>query len=348
MSPEEVSALNTLNRLPRKLPTRKLLKAYKSPRLREELYDIMTSMNPNSKAYFKQMFQKFVPPSAEKAEESPVVVITEAIPIQQVFAASSGLSPRDGKKRKEDKSSRRHHDHGKKLSSPKRVSGETSAPLGGGIFGVELRLGNKLSFDLNGAEKEFYKGLSFGEAVEAIMELNARAALLCRTLCLDGEKVHSELADSRHELGEALKANSILNAQVKEAVSAHAACAETKTVLSSEIDSLKVEEKRLKDEVLRLQRSVDDHTLGRQRDKEERDELVKELEDAQRFVFEQHQLGFQKALNQAKFFYDIPLNEGNFDVGKDFYKGKLIPIAEIVDDDATQLVQPVKVEGATY
>jgi len=38
MSPEEVSALNTLNRLPRKLPTRKLLKAYKSPRLREELY----------------------------------------------------------------------------------------------------------------------------------------------------------------------------------------------------------------------------------------------------------------------------------------------------------------------
>lgn len=39
---------------------------------------------------------------------------------------------------------------------------------------------------------------------------------------------------------------------------------------------------------------------------------------------EQHQLGFKKALKQVAYFYKTPLDEGKFDVGKDFYQGKLI------------------------
>ena len=36
------------------------------------------------------------------------------------------------------------------------------------------------------------------------------------------------------------------------------------------------------------------------------------------YVIEQHKLGFDKALQQAKYFYKIPLDEGNFEVDKIF------------------------------
>jgi len=55
------------------------------------------------------------------------------------------------------------------------------------------------------------------------------------------------------------------------------------------------------------------------------------------FVIEQHKLGFDKALQQAIYFYKIPVDEGNFDVKKDFYNGELIPINEISDEDATDI-----------
>ena len=48
----------------------------------------------------------------------------------------------------------------------------------------------------------------------------------------------------------------------------------------------------------------------------------------------QHKLGFAKALAQAKYFYKIPIDEGNFDVVKDFYNGNLVPVNEIPEDEA--------------
>jgi len=59
------------------------------------------------------------------------------------------------------------------------------------------------------------------------------------------------------------------------------------------------------------------------------------LSEDESFVIEQHKLGLDKALQQAKYFYKIPVDEGNFDVKKDFYNGELIPINEILDEDAT-------------
>jgi len=49
---------------------------------------------------------------------------------------------------------------------------------------------------------------------------------------------------------------------------------------------------------------------------------------------EQHKLGFEKALQQAKYFYKIPIDECNFDVKKDFCNGELIPVNEIPENDA--------------
>jgi len=47
--------------------------------------------------------------------------------------------------------------------------------------------------------------------------------------------------------------------------------------------------------------------------------LEKDVTKAQNFVVDQQTLGFSKAFQQAKYFYKIPLDEENFDVGKDLY-----------------------------
>ncbi|XP_068483422.1 golgin IMH1-like [Phaseolus vulgaris] len=70
---------------------------------------------------------------------------------------------------------------------------------------------------------------------------------------------------------------------------------------------------------------------------EEINQLRTNVFEAESFIFEQHQLGFEKALQQAKYFYKIPLDEGNFDVKKDFYKGELVPANEIPDTDAEDI-----------
>ena len=47
---------------------------------------------------------------------------------------------------------------------------------------------------------------------------------------------------------------------------------------------------------------------------------------AEGYLIEQHKLGFDKTLQQAKYYYKIPLDEGNFNIDKDFYNGELVPI----------------------
>ena len=70
---------------------------------------------------------------------------------------------------------------------------------------------------------------------------------------------------------------------------------------------------------------------------EEINQLRTNVFEAESFIFEQHKLGFEKALQQAKYFYKILIDEGNFDVKKDFYNGELIPANEIPDNDAEDI-----------
>jgi len=50
-------------------------------------------------------------------------------------------------------------------------------------------------------------------------------------------------------------------------------------------------------------------------------------------MLDQHDLGFSKAPHQVEFFYKIPINKGNFNAGKDFYKGQVILVEDICDED---------------
>ncbi|WVZ15985.1 hypothetical protein V8G54_013551 [Vigna mungo] len=65
----------------------------------------------------------------------------------------------------------------------------------------------------------------------------------------------------------------------------------------------------------------------------EKDALAGLLEEANNKVFNKHQAGFHKALAQAAFFFNTPLDKGNFEVMKDFYHGKLVNIQDISSNE---------------
>jgi len=71
-------------------------------------------------------------------------------------------------------------------------------------------------------------------------------------------------------------------------------------------------------------------TLSNYRFEKKIEKLVKDLEIVEDNVLDQHELDFKKALQQATFFYNIPLEEGKFDINKNFYQGQLMLIEEIV------------------
>ena len=68
--------------------------------------------------------------------------------------------------------------------------------------------------------------------------------------------------------------------------------------------------------------------------KKEIEQLKVNVFEAEKFILEQHKLGFDKALLQAKYFYKILIDEGNFVLKKDFYNGELISVSEIPEEDA--------------
>ena len=92
---------------------------------------------------------------------------------------------------------------------------------------------------------------------------------------------------------------------------------------------LQTENQHLKEKMLELSsaKEIDNNTIKLM--EKEINQLKASVFEAESFVTEQHKLGFDKALQQAKHFYKIPVDEGNFDVKKDFYNGELVPINEI-------------------
>ncbi|KOM37581.1 hypothetical protein LR48_Vigan03g096300 [Vigna angularis] len=69
--------------------------------------------------------------------------------------------------------------------------------------------------------------------------------------------------------------------------------------------------------------------------------LAIELDEIYQQVMLQHDAGFQKALDQTAYFFNIPLDEGKFDVQMAFHKGRLMHVRvisenEVSDEDVTE------------
>ena len=150
-----------------------------------------------------------------------------------------------------------------------------------------------------------------------------------------------ELAESSKSFESAIEANLALTNQLKELSDVHAHCEAEEESLKDEIVGLTAERLSFQDEIQKLKGGLTDLSVAKHADVEminqlehKINKLEKDLAEAENFVVDQHRLGFSKALQQAKYFYKIPLDEGNFDVGKDFYNGELIPVNDIPYDKA--------------
>ena len=58
------------------------------------------------------------------------------------------------------------------------------------------------------------------------------------------------------------------------------------------------------------------------------------------FVLEQHDLGFMRAVRQAAYFYQVPVDEGKFDNRKDIYRGELVSAMDVPDEEDEGDEQP--------
>ena len=184
---------------------------------------------------------------------------------------------------------------------------------------------------------------------DSIIELSSRTLLIGKMVkakngsCVshaDFEKLKSELAESKDK-------NAALSSQLQD-MSLQKKQQEVETEgLEKQISDLKAASLKASEEITQLRNEnqlLDGRVSELSSMKESNIDIIKAMEEkieqlkvdvfeAQNFILEQHKLRFVKALEQAKYFYKIPIDEGNFDVEKDFYNGELLLVNEIPEDD---------------
>ena len=96
------------------------------------------------------------------------------------------------------------------------------------------------------------------------------------------------------------------------------------------------------EEIKGLKESLSDMALTNHRSEEKVEKLLKALEVAEDSVMEEHESGFKKALCQAAFFYNVSLDEGKFNVDKDFHEGQLMPLDQIPSSTQAAILAPPK------
>ena len=121
------------------------------------------------------------------------------------------------------------------------------------------------------------------------------------------------MAESGKNLELDLESNSSLTTQVKELSNLNSQYKAEKESLKGEIASLIAERLKLHDENQPPKEGLSDLSSAKQADAEiihhlrlEISQLKSNLSEAEGYVIEQRKLGFDKALQQAKYFYKIP------------------------------------------
>ena len=110
--------------------------------------------------------------------------------------------------------------------------------------------------------------------------------------------------------------------------------------LKDEITELTAHKLSLDEEIQRLKGNFADLSAAKKAEADNNlrlesviNQLNSRVTRAEGYFVQQHKLGFEKPLQQAEYFYKIPLDAGNFDMGKDFYNDELMPISEIPYDE---------------
>jgi len=314
----------------------------------------MASLVPpgGKKDYFRELCLKRQARQVERGDAlggPPMLVAEAAIPLATVPAAETTRPP-NPKKRKEEhgrdrgKSSRRHGNRSSSGKSPKRGRLAGGSSSGDPDFlGHELNVAEKVTIKLNPYQQDAYLSVRPSQMHDAFMELCSRTLVLGKRMASDlvkREKSIAEVEGLRVKLSETTsKLESVLTENTGLSTRKQDLEAEVKMWRErcelAERTGREIADKA-DEEVRGLKESLSDMALTNHRAEEKIEKLLKEVEVSEDSVIEEHENGFKKALQQAAFFYHIPLDEGKFDVDKDFYEGQLVPIDQILS--ASQVV----------
>ena len=273
---------------------------------------------------------------------SAMPIAEAAIPLTTVPAAETNRPP-NPKKRKEDhgkdrgKSSRRHGDRSSSGKSPKRgrVAGGSSSS-DPDFLGHKLNVAEKVTVKLNPYHQDAYLSVRPSQMHDTFMELCSRTLVLDKRMTsnlmkrdkniAEVEGLRVKLDESTSKLQSALIENTNLSAR-NQGLEAEMKKWRERCELAEKTEREVAD--KADEEIRDLKESISDMALTNHRSKEKIYKLLKKLEVAEDSVIEEHELDFKKALQQAAFFYNVPLDEGKFDVDKDFYEGQLMPIDQI-------------------
>ncbi|KOM50583.1 hypothetical protein LR48_Vigan08g141000 [Vigna angularis] len=185
MTLKEVAAMEMINHLPCRLPSRKLIMCHKSTNLFHKSSGTSTVSRPTSGTPTLRR-----PTIVKGTEQSSIDCPTSGCPPNQpqpVWVAFAFQptpitvvypDPQEGREAKKGK--RKSHCQGEKSSSHKKSckDGGPSKSLIGGVFGIEFQLGAKVVFNLVRDKKNLVEKMSHKEALDATFEMVALTTLL--------------------------------------------------------------------------------------------------------------------------------------------------------------------------
>ena len=214
---------------------------------------------------------------------------------------------------------------------------------------------DRVVIGLNDYEKNQFMPATRKELRVALLEMNARALLLSRVageeLLKDDTTTVESLKDELAEASTLLKVAQADNERVKgenlslrklvedlggenRALKEQCLTAEEKDKAGADrIDHLSEDVADLTDNITRLTLRLEEERLQRKKAEEN-------LVEFKGFVLEQHNLGFMRAVRQAGYFYQVPVDEGKFDNRKDIYRGELVSAMDVPDEEDEGNEQP--------
>jgi len=315
----------------------------------------MAAIDPKGRSYFTKLLNRTgdVTPR-RKNVINPVLELEAAEPFSRTevpetvkddhVTGPSKKSKKRGRSSKKSHSSSRRHRHCEDVSTE---------PLPESIFGASMKYAKFVQTSFTESSYNLLKAEDSAYLADSIIELSSRTLLIgkmlkakngnCVTLA-DFEKLKNDLAESNEK-------NAALSLQLKEMSLESKQQGIEKENLEKKVSDLEAASSKIGEEINDLRnnnqllekkvselssvKDCDTNTIKGMED--EIEQLKVDVFEAQNFILAQHKLGFAKALAQAKYFYKIPIDEGNFDVMKDFYNGNLVPVNEIPEDEADDI-----------
>ena len=290
---------------------------------------------------------KSKPPAKDKGKSVPRTPAPQKAEPLVVVSPSPAGQPGPSEKRK----SRRSSDRSSSKRLPKRLKeGATDQEKATAckFLNKKIIVADRVVIGLNDYEKNQFVSTTRKELRDALLEVNARALLLSRELGEElmkdnstaMESLKSQLAEASSSLkgaqadnerakGEILSLRKLVKDLRGENRSLKEQCwsaEEKERATAGRVEHLSLDIADLTDKVTKLTLDLEEERLQR---KKAEDDLV----EFKGFVLEQHDLGFMRAVRQATFFYQVPIDEGKFDNPKDIYRGELVSAMDVPDKE---------------